>query len=62
MLSCIEKYSTDGGIFAPEYVDTLSRLSAFKIKTIYSGYDEPACHNTEEIIRESLRNVRSSEQ
>lgn len=49
---------TDGA-FAPEYIETLRRLSKFRIDVIYSGHDEPIERNAEEIIRETLRNVRN---
>ena len=49
-----------GGIFSPEYVETLRRLSTLRINTIYSGHDDPIHHHAEELIRETLRNVRNS--
>ena len=50
---------TAGGVFAPEYIETLRRLSTLRIDTVYSGHDEPIYHGAEEIILETLRNVRS---
>ena len=51
---------TAEGVFAPEYVETLRRLSTLRIDTIYSGHDEPVMNNAEGIILETLRNVRNS--
>lgn len=51
---------TSGGVFAPEYMETLKRLSTLRIETVYSGHDEPIIDNAEGIIRETLRNARSS--
>jgi glyoxylase-like metal-dependent hydrolase (beta-lactamase superfamily II) len=48
------------GFFAPEYVETLRRLSTLRIDTIYSGHDEPVTNNAEGIILETLRIVRNS--
>ena len=50
---------TAGGVFAPEYIETHRRLSTLRIDTVYSGHDEPIYHGAEEIIMETLRNVRS---
>jgi glyoxylase-like metal-dependent hydrolase (beta-lactamase superfamily II) len=50
---------TAGEIFAPEYIETLRRLSILKIDTIYSGHDAPIRCNAEKIIQETLRNVRN---
>lgn len=49
-----------GGVYAPEYVETLRRLSCLRINVIYSGHDEPIYQNAEEIIRKTLQNVRNS--
>ncbi len=51
---------TAGGIFTPEYIETLRRLSTLRIETVYSGHDEPIRSNAERIILETLRNVRNS--
>lgn len=51
---------SSGGAFAPEYIETLRRLSTLRIETIYSGHDEPIINNAEEIILETLKNVRNS--
>lgn len=51
---------TAGGVFAPEYIETLKRLSTLRIEKIYSGHDEMIDSNAEGIILESLRNVRNS--
>ncbi|OGU17361.1 MAG: MBL fold metallo-hydrolase [Geobacteraceae bacterium GWC2_53_11] len=48
-----------GGTYAPEYVETLKRLSTLRISTIYSGHDQPIVSNAEEIIQETLRNVQN---
>jgi glyoxylase-like metal-dependent hydrolase (beta-lactamase superfamily II) len=48
------------GVFAPEYIETLKRLSTLRIDTVYSGHDEPIVSNAEGIIMETLRNVRNS--
>jgi glyoxylase-like metal-dependent hydrolase (beta-lactamase superfamily II) len=49
-----------GGAYSPEYVETLRRLSTLRINTIYSGHDDTVHHQAEELIRETLRNVRNS--
>lgn len=49
-----------GEAFSPEYVETLRRLSTFRVDLIYSGHDEPVRQNAEGMILESLRNVRNS--
>ena len=51
---------TAGGVFAPEYIETLKRVSTLRLDTVYSGHDEPITHNAEGIILETLRNVRNS--
>ena len=51
---------TSEGVFTPEYVETLRRLSTLRIDTIYSGHDEPVTNNAEGIILETLRIVRNS--
>lgn len=51
---------TVGGVFAPEYIESLRRLSTLRIDTIYSGHDEPITNNAEGIILDTLRNVRNS--
>lgn len=48
------------GVFAPEYIETLKRLSTLRIDTVYSGHDEPVVSDAEGIIMETLRNVRNS--
>ncbi|MEI6206416.1 MAG: MBL fold metallo-hydrolase [Desulfuromonadales bacterium] len=48
------------GVFTPEYVETLRRLSTLRVNVVYSGHDEPIDHNAEGIILETLRNVRNS--
>jgi glyoxylase-like metal-dependent hydrolase (beta-lactamase superfamily II) len=48
------------GVYAPEYIETLRRLSTLRIDTIYSGHDEPIKCAAETIILETLRNVRNS--
>jgi glyoxylase-like metal-dependent hydrolase (beta-lactamase superfamily II) len=49
-----------GGVYAPEYIETLRRLSTLRIDTVYSGHDQPIDSNPEGIILETLRNVRNS--
>ncbi|MFZ4860205.1 MAG: MBL fold metallo-hydrolase [Desulfuromonadaceae bacterium] len=51
---------TTEGVFPPEYIETLRRLSILKIDTVYSGHDEPIVKNVHGIILETLRNVRNS--
>jgi glyoxylase-like metal-dependent hydrolase (beta-lactamase superfamily II) len=51
---------TPEGTFAPEYVETLRRLSTFRIDTVYSGHDEPMTSHVRETILATLANVRSS--
>lgn len=47
-------------LYAPEYIETLRRLSTLRIETIYSGHDEPIINNAEKIILETLQIVRHS--
>jgi len=51
---------TSEGVYAPEYIETLRRLSTLRIETVYSGHDEPIDHNAEGLILETLRIVRNS--
>lgn len=51
---------TAGGVFAPEYVETLRRLSQLRIDTVYSGHDQPIDHDVHGVILETLRNVKNS--
>ena len=51
---------TVGGVFAPDYIETLRRLSTLRIEKVYSGHDEPIERNAAGIILETLRNVRNS--
>ena len=51
---------TVGGVFAPDYIETLRRLSTLRIDKVYSGHDEPIERNAAGIILETLRNVRNS--
>jgi glyoxylase-like metal-dependent hydrolase (beta-lactamase superfamily II) len=51
---------SEGGIFTPEYVETLRRLSHLKIDTVYSGHDEPMTSNIRDTINATLANVRRS--
>jgi glyoxylase-like metal-dependent hydrolase (beta-lactamase superfamily II) len=51
---------SSGGVYSPEYIETLRRLSTLKIDTVYSGHDDPITSNVEGIILETLRNVRNS--
>ena len=48
------------GVYTSEYIETLRRLSTFRIDTIYSGHDVPIVHDAEGIILETLQNVRNS--
>lgn len=50
---------TKGAVFAPEYIEVLKRLSTMKIKTVYSGHDEPIRDNVGNIIMDTLQNVLS---
>lgn len=50
---------TSGGVFAPEYVETLQRLSRLRIDTVYSGHDQPIDHDVHGLILETLRNVKN---
>lgn len=49
---------TAGGFYAPEYIETIRRLSTLTIKTVYSGHDERIDENVNGIILETLRNIR----
>jgi len=49
-----------GEYFAPEYIESLRRLSTLRIDQIYSGHDEHVKNSAEAMILETLRNVRNS--
>lgn len=49
-----------GGVFVPEYLETLRRLSTLRIDTVYSGHDEPIVNDAEAVILEALQLVRNS--
>jgi glyoxylase-like metal-dependent hydrolase (beta-lactamase superfamily II) len=49
-----------GGSYSSYFVDALRRLARLKIKTIYSGHDNPIIENAEDVIRYSLKNVLAS--
>ena len=49
-----------GGVFTPEYVESLRRLAHLKIDTVYSGHDEPMTSHIQETIHTTLANVRRS--
>lgn len=51
---------TPGGTYIPKFVDVLEHLVKLKIKTIYSGHDEPITENANKIIRYTLDNVLKS--
>lgn len=51
---------TAGGVFTPEYVETLQRLSQLRIDTVYSGHDQPLDRDVHGVILETLRNVKNS--
>lgn len=51
---------TADGVFTREYIETLKHLSTLRIDRIYSGHDEPVICNAEEMIQETLHNVRNS--
>lgn len=51
---------SEGGVFTPEYVETLRRLAHLDVETVYSGHDEPMTSNIRETIHNTLANVRRS--
>lgn len=53
------KARSSGGTFTQEYCDTLRRLSTLKIRTVYSGHDDPINENAEGMILDTLCHVRN---
>jgi glyoxylase-like metal-dependent hydrolase (beta-lactamase superfamily II) len=51
--------STDD-TYTPEFVNTIKRLSALKIKIIYPGHGDPIIENPEHILQNSLKNIEVS--
>lgn len=49
-----------GGTYPLSFVDSLERIAALDIKTIYSGHDDPVTHGAKEMIENTLRNVKKS--
>lgn len=54
------KIRSQGGVFTPEYLESLRRLSQLKVDTVYSGHDEPMTGHFHETIAETLVNVGKS--
>ncbi len=50
-----------GGAYTRQYFDSLLRLSALRIETVYSGHDVPLTSGVREMLRESIAHVRNSE-
>jgi glyoxylase-like metal-dependent hydrolase (beta-lactamase superfamily II) len=51
---------TIGGSYSPGFIKGLERLSRRPVGTIYSGHDKPMRRKVQEMIRETLQNVRES--
>ena len=51
---------TSDEFFAPDYIETLRRLSTLRLDVVYSGHDEPVRLHAETMIRETLHNVLNS--
>ncbi|MCJ7602456.1 MAG: MBL fold metallo-hydrolase [Desulfobulbaceae bacterium] len=49
-----------GGVFSPEYVETLRRLAALRIDKVYSGHDKPLTSHVRETILATLACVQKS--
>jgi len=49
-----------GGVFTPEYVETLRRLASLDINRVYSGHDPALTLRVRETILQTLANVRNS--
>jgi len=50
-----------GGSYIASFIEALKKISTLRIDVIYSGHDAPMKERPEEIIRETLANVRKSE-
>ena len=50
-----------GGAYTQRYLDSLLRLYAKPIHTVYSGHDDPLSHRVKDMLRETIANVRKSE-
>lgn len=46
--------------YTRSYLQSLERISRLRIKTIYSGHDDPITENISEMLRYSLKNVKSA--
>ncbi len=51
---------TPGGSYTKEYLDILLRLERLKIKTVYSGHDDPIYSGVREMIAQTIENVLRS--
>jgi glyoxylase-like metal-dependent hydrolase (beta-lactamase superfamily II) len=52
---------TPGGAYTQRYLDSLLRLYAKPINTVFSGHDEPLSYRIKDMLRETIANVRKSE-
>jgi glyoxylase-like metal-dependent hydrolase (beta-lactamase superfamily II) len=55
------KIMTVGGGYSKEFIAALKRLAKKKIKTVYSGHDQPMKTKVKEMIETTLMNVKASE-
>lgn len=49
-----------GGSYSQEFIKVLERISSLKIKTLYSGHDDPVNHDVYKILQNTLTNVKKS--
>jgi glyoxylase-like metal-dependent hydrolase (beta-lactamase superfamily II) len=55
------KIMTVGGGYSKEFTAALKRLAGKKIKTVYSGHDQPMKAKVQTMIETTLKNVKASE-
>lgn len=50
---------TPGGTYPDDFRASLERIAALKLRTIYSGHDDPVTEHAEAIVQHTMQNVRS---
>lgn len=51
---------TPGGSYSQEYLDILNKLFRMKIRTIYSGHDDPITSGVRHMLEQTIENVMKS--
>ena len=52
--------NTSGGVYEPEFLESLEKLAKLKIKVIYPGHGDVLRTSTEEMIQKTIRVVKES--